>query len=284
MKKYFKFIPILVLVIFFIYISHLLIEEENNDLLKVAFLDVGQGDAIYIETPNNRQILIDGGPDSHLLKSISEVMPFSDRSIDLVIVTHEDNDHIGGLPVLMDNYKVDNILKTEQDHSSPNASLLREKIKDKEINEIIVKNKKRILLDEDIYLDILFPNRDISNLESNETSIVCKLSYLDKSFMFMGDADMYIENLIMWQESDENLDIDILKLGHHGSKSSSSLLWLEKLSPEVAVISAGKDNRYGHPNKEVIERLNNLGILYLGTYDSGNIIFETDGDKIKYIK
>lgn len=278
-KKYLKYGPLVLLVFLTIFALIIFLQKRENDYLKVVFLDVSQGDAIFIETPNKKQILIDGGPDSKVLSSLSKVMPFADRSIDMVILTHEDSDHIGGLPVVFDNYNVNYFLMT---NNAPSKSVLnlREKVYDKKINEVIIKNKKRIILDKDIYLDIIFPNRDVANSESNESSIVCRLVHGNNSFMFMGDANLYVENILLWEESASYLDSDVLKLGHHGSKSSSSLLWLERVSPDFAIISAKKDNRYGHPSKEVLERLNKLKIPYLTTYDMGNIIFKSDGQNI----
>lgn len=280
MKKYFKFIPIIILAIISVYVYSSFFDHKEYPYLKVVFLDVGQGDAIFIETKDNKQILIDSGPDSKVLSGLQNVMPFADRSLDLVIITHHDNDHIGGLPIIMDNYKIDNLIETDEKSSSSKVLLLDKKIINKNINEIFISKKKRILLGEDIYLDILFPNNGISKLEGNDTSIVCRLIYGDKSFMFMGDAPLYTENSLLYNESLSSIDSDVLKLGHHGSRTSSSLLWLEKVSPDFAIISAGKNNKYGHPHKEVLDRLNKLNIPYFATYDIGNITFLSDGKSI----
>lgn len=256
--------------------------NNKNDYLKVVFLDVGQGDAIYIESPNGKQILIDGGPDAKLLSSLSKIMPFADRSIDMVMFTHPDMDHIGGLPVLLDNYTVSNIIENGSFSDSDVYTSLEEKIKSNKINKIIAKKGTRIVLDKEknIFVDILFPDRDPNTLESNDASIVAKLIYGDTSFMFTGDASIYTENQLWWNEQDTTLDSDVLKLGHHGAKTSSSILWLMKVTPDIAIISSGKNNRYGHPNKEVLDRLDDLEIPYLKTSDEGNIIFKSDGVKI----
>ena len=137
-----------------------------------------------------------------------------------------------------------------------------------------------IVLDEEknIYFDILFPDRDVSTWERNDGSIVGRLVYKDKSFMLMGDATLYTENLIEWNESLKNLKSNVLKLGHHGSRTSTGLLWLEKVDPDIAIISAGKNNIYGHPHKEIIDKLKSLDIKFLETYKEGNLIFKTDGE------
>ncbi len=258
--------------------------DSNGSYMKVVFLDVGQGDAVYIEAPNGKQVLIDGGPNASLISSLSGVMPFADRSIDMIIATHPDMDHIGGFPVLLDNYKVSNIIENGGTSTSEVYAELEEKILKNNVNKIIAKRGMHIVLDDkkNIYLDILFPDRDAKDLESNDGSIVGKLVYGENSFLFTGDASLYTENQIEWNEKDTTLDSDVLKLGHHGAKTSSSLLWLEKVTPEVAIISAGKNNKYGHPSEEVIDRLDTLKIPYLNTANIGNIIFKSDGKKLIY--
>jgi len=282
LKKYLPYILLIILIILTTSIWFFVLKHKNNQYLKVVFLDVGQGDAIYIEAPNGKQMIIDGGPDATLLGRLSKVMPFADRSIDMIVATHLDLDHIGGFPLLLDNYKVESILENGATGTSKEAISLEEKIVKKKINKIIAKRGMHIILDDkrNIYFDILFPDRDVRSLESNEGSIVGKLVYGEKSFLFTGDASLYTENLIEWNENDKTLDADVLKLGHHGSKTSSSILWLKKVSPEVAIISVDKGNKYGHPHKELLDRLSSLHIPYLSTADLGNIVFESDGKNL----
>lgn len=288
MKQYKKYLPYILvvcifLVAFFVW-YFIFISSRDNDYLKVVFLDVGQGDAVYIEAPNGRQILIDGGPDAKLLSSLGKVMPFADRSIDMIITTHADMDHIGGFPLLLDNYKVTSIIENGVTSDTKISSSLEEKILKKKISKIIAYRGMRIILDNEknMYLDILFPDRDVSNMDSNEGSIVGKLIYGESSFLFTGDASLYTENLIEWNESNDTLHSDVLKLGHHGSRTSSSILWLEKVDPEIVIISAGKNNRYGHPHRELLDRLSTLHIPFLNTAEKGNIIFKSDGVKLIY--
>lgn len=283
-KKYLPYVLILLLFSIALITIYSLYTQKDEKIMKVVFLDVGQGDATYIEAPNGRQILIDGGPDAKLLSSLSKVMPFADRSIDMIIATHGDMDHIGGFPLLIDNYKVTSIIENGAIATSQVSSSLEDKISKNKIKKIIAHRGMRIVLDdkENIYLDILFPDRDISNFDSNDASIVSKLVYGDESFMFTGDASLYTENLIEWNEKDSTLNSDVLKLGHHGARTSSSILWLEKVNPSIAIISAGKNNKYGHPHQEVLDRLSSLHIPYLSTIDMGNIIFKSDGIKLSY--
>lgn len=284
-RKYLPYILLVILLVFTISIWLFVYKSNNKDgYLKVVFLDVGQGDAIYIEAPNGKQMLIDGGSDAKLLSSLSEVMPFADRSIDIILATHGDMDHIGGFPVLIDNYKIKNIIENGASSPSKIFSSLEEKVQKQKINKIIAKRGMKIILDDDknIYFEIIFPDRDIREFESNDGSIVGKLTYGESTFMFTGDASAYTENLIGWNEDKKMLDSDVLKLGHHGSKTSSSVLWLERVSPEVAIVSVDKNNKYGHPHKEILDRLFNIGIPYLSTADKGNILFKSDGFKLIY--
>jgi competence protein ComEC len=282
-KKYLPYILLIFLLILTIGIWFFAFKySRSNNYLKVAFLDVGQGDSIYIEAPNGRQMLIDAGPDAKVLSSLAKVMPFADRSIDMVVATHSDMDHIGGFPLLLDNYKVTSILENGATSNSKISASLEEKIAKDKINKIIARRGMRILLDDNknIYFDILFPDRNVSNLDSNDGSIVGKLVYGNNSFMLTGDATLYTENQIEWNK--DNISSNILKLGHHGSRTSSSILWLEKVKPEVAIVSAGKNNKYGHPHQEVLDRLSSLHIPFLNTAEKGNIVFTSDGMKLIY--
>jgi len=279
-KKYLAYILIILLfilstgVIFYIY------KNSNPKYLKVVFLNVGQGDAIYIESPNKKQILIDGGRGGNILPNLMKVMPLFDRSIDMLIITNPDQDHIGGLVEVLENYKVGMVLESgTKTETLVYNNLEKEIIKNKVIKNI-AKRGMHIVLDEEknIYFDILFPDRDVSTWERNDGSIVGRLVYKDKSFMLMGDATLYTENLIEWNENLKNLKSNVLKLGHHGSRTSTGLLWLEKVDPDIAIISAGKNNTYGHPHKEIIDKLKSLDIKFLETHKEGNLIFKTDGE------
>lgn len=284
LKKYLPYILILIILAIAIYIWLVVLSNKDSKMLKVAFLDVGQGDAIYIETPNKKQVLIDGGKDSKLIYSLSKVMPFADRSLDLVIITHRDMDHIGGLPILFESYRVDRVIDNGAKGETEVSNLIDEKIQNRSIEKVIARDGMRITLDQkrNIYLDIIYPNKEIEGMDLNDGSVVAKLIYGQNSFLFTGDAGVYAENLIMWEETEGDLDIDVLKLGHHGARSSSSLLWLEKTSPELAIISAGKNNSYGHPHKEILERLESLKIPFLSTVDTGTILIKSDGQKLIY--
>lgn len=279
-KKNLSYILIVLLILSSIFIWYLVFNKKiETDYLTVAFLDVGQGDAIYIEAPNGKQMLVDAGPSGVVLQRLAEVMPYGDRSIDIVLATHSDMDHIGGFPFVFNNYKVSDIIENGVVVNTDIYKNLDKEISKNKVREIIARRGMRIILDKkrNIYFDILFPDQDVSDFEFNDGSIVGRLVYGAESFMLTGDATTYTENLIKWNEVANSLKSQVLKLGHHGSKTSSSFLWLEEVDPNLVIISAGKYNKYGHPHQEILDRLKKLNIPYLATYEKGNIIFKTDG-------
>jgi competence protein ComEC len=206
-------------------------------------------------------------------------MPFGDKSIDVVLATHTDADHIGGLPDVLANYDIGYVIENGGTSKTKIYQALEREVANRGIEKVIAKRGMRVMLDEEknISFDILFPDRDVLNMESNDGSIVGKLSYGEHSFMLTGDATKYTELLVLRNETKETLHSTILKLGHHGSHTSSSESWLRAVTPEMAIISAGKNNRYGHPHQDVLNLLQSLSIPYRATYDEGTIIFETDG-------
>ena len=277
-KKNLKFYLLAGLFLINIFIWSVIFTQEK-DMLTVAYLDVGQGDAIYIEAPNGNQILIDGGVNKKVLRQLSKVMPFYDRSIDVVIATHPDKDHIGGLPDVLARYEVDFVLDSGKASESATYKELFRLIGAKDIKNIKAERGMVVVLDDEVYLNILFPDRDVSGVESNTASVIAQLIYGDIEFMLTGDSPKTIEEYLVMLDG-ENLQSDVLKAGHHGSKTSSAESFLGNVQPKYSVISAGKDNRYGHPHEEVINTLNQFGSVILSTQDKGMIIFESDGENV----
>ncbi|MBI4692335.1 MAG: MBL fold metallo-hydrolase [Candidatus Terrybacteria bacterium] len=277
--RYF-FLCLLVLACFFVWYA---VYAENRQGLEVYFLDVGQGDAIFIETSNGNQILIDAGPNRQVLRELSKVMPFYDRSIDVVMESHPDSDHIGGLPEVLGRYDV--TLVIESGVGSDNAVYVETEkiISEKRIKKILARRGMQINLGDGAHLDILFPDRDISGLDTNDASIVARLIYGENEFLFTGDSPKKMEKYLVSLDGNPpagGLQSDVLKLGHHGSKTSSSEEFLGYVKPLYAVISAGKNNRYGHPHQEILERLNQFKIPYLRTDEKGIIKIKTDGENL----
>jgi len=265
-----------------IFVWYFLLREERSGELRVAFLDVGQGDAIYIEAPNGNQLLVDGGSGGQILPALGRVMPFYDRSIDAILATHPDKDHIGGLPLVLERYKVGKVFISGASSNTAVYKTLEEKVKGSEAEEIIARRGMRLRLSPDVYFDVLFPDVDTSEFkETNDASIVGRLVYKNESFLLTGDSPVKIEKYLVSLD-DKNLESNVLKLGHHGSRTSTSEEYLGFVSPEYAVISASCKNSYGHPHKEVLALLEKFKIPKLSTCDSGTIIFTTDGEQLTY--
>ena len=256
-------------------------ELSQPRFLEVIFFDVGQGDAIFIETPQRHQILIDGGPDSKILEKLGKEMPFWDRTIDLIILTHPEKDHLFGLLEVLKRYQVENILWTGVQRETPEAEEWEKLIKEEKAKIFLSKAGQKIIFsrkEAENFMDIIHPFEDLKGREvkdSNNTSIVSRLVFGNNSFLFTGDIEKEVEERLA--EQNIFLDSDILKVAHHGSFTSSSENFIERVSPEIAVISAGKKNQYGHPHREVLERLEKFGIKILRTDQMGNIrIFSND--------
>lgn len=253
-----------------------IVTSSRAEELEISFLNVGQGDAIFITTPNGNQILIDGGPDSSVLRELGKVMPFYDRSIDVVLATHSDADHIGGLPLVFKRFEIDAYIDNGAGGTTATFDALTESVRLEESNVISAFSGERVWLDEEVYLDIFYPNEGEIRNESNENSIVAKLVYRNFSVMLTGDSPIAIEKYLSAKYSN-NLEANVLKIGHHGSKTSTSLYFLNSVKPELAIISAGKNNKYGHPHESVLSLLKDRSIEIKNTTSSGRIIIKSDG-------
>ncbi|PIR57635.1 MAG: MBL fold metallo-hydrolase [Parcubacteria group bacterium CG10_big_fil_rev_8_21_14_0_10_38_31] len=281
LKKDFKyyFLGVLLVATFFVWYG---VYAETRSTLMVAFLDIGQGDAIFIETPNGNQVLIDGGRNKKVLEELGKIIPFYDKSIDVLIATHPDADHIGGLPEVIKNFDISLVMEPGASSDTNIYKEFRRVISEKNIQTIQARQGMKINLDENAYLEILFPNQDVDGWDTNDASIVARLIYGENSFLFTADSPQKIENYLASVYQD-NLKTDILKVGHHGSKTSSSETFLGYTNPDYAIISAGRDNTYGHPHQEVMKRLEDFGIPTLRTDELGTIRIQSDGNKL-YIK
>lgn len=298
-KRNLKFSLFILGILFFLNILAWLavFDLAKPQFLEVTFFDIGQGDAIFIETPKKHQILIDGGPSAVILEKLGKEMPFWDKSIDLIILTHPERDHLAGLIEVLKKYQVENILwtgiirdtaeyqewlKLIKEDSNPSTTFpLRRAPK---ANIFIAKNGQKIKAAKTV-LDILYPFENLADQEfknSNDTSIVSRLVFNNTSFLFTGDITQMVEKELSNSHELENIDSNVLKVAHHGSKTSSSEEFLKEVSPEIAVISAGKENSYGHPHSEVLERLENFGIKVLRTDQVGDIKIFSDGENLKY--
>lgn len=217
----------------------------------MAFLDVGQGDATYIRTTTGADVFIDGGPDRTILERVPEVMRSFDTTIETLILTHPDADHITGVVELVKRYDVQQIITTALPATKPLHLELLELIQRNDIQHIIVSAGDIIQLDQAMYCTVLYPALDtpLMALETNDTSLVLQCDFNSTSVLLTGDMSSKVETKL------SPFDVDILKVPHHGSKSSSTDEFLAAITPELCVIEVGKDNQYGHPHQAVMDRL-----------------------------
>jgi competence protein ComEC len=278
------FVILGVLVLANVFAWTVVFDLRQSKFLEVNFFDVGQGDAIFIETPERHQILIDGGPDSTILEKLGQAMPFWDRTIDLVILTHPEEDHLSGLIGVLKRYKVENILWTGVLHEAPEYDEWERLIENEGAKIQIAKAGQKIFWSKnhENFIEILYPFENLAGQDFkdvNDTSVVSRLVFGEKSFLFPGDIFEKAEGEILNRGA--TIDSDVLKVAHHGSKTSSSPQFLAEVSPEIAVISLSKDNKYGHPHQETLEKLKNYGIRILRTDQDGDIKIISDGINLK---
>lgn len=226
---------------------------SSDQPLEIWMFDVGQGDALFIEMPTGEQLLIDGGPSDTVLSKLGAVLAPWDRSLDGILLTHPDADHGTGLISVLENYQVEHVYETGvRAHTQMDRSFVQQ-VEDEQavVSEL---REGDVLAFGEVTLEVLSPAA-LDKGNRNDSSIVLLLEYGETSMLLMGDAE---------KETEQRLqrfipDVDILKVGHHGSLTSSTWNFLEQVRPEISLISAGRDNRYGHPHPIVIDRLNQLG-------------------------
>jgi competence protein ComEC len=275
-KKNFLLTLVLAFTALNIFLWFIVYAEQPVGILKVAFLDIGQGDAIYIESPTHIQMLIDGGPPRKILSELGAVMPFYDRTIDILMVTNPDKDHIGGFIDVLGSYTVKEVIQPGTKNPSDTYAELERSIDTEPAKETLARRGQIIDLGGGAYFEVFFPDKDVSDLKTNDGSIIGKLVYGSTSIMFTGDApNSMLEYTTSLNPS--SMDSDILKAGHHGSRTSASEMFIKAVSPQYAVISAAAKNSYGHPHKETTDLFKKLNVTVYGTYERGRIEFVSDG-------
>jgi len=292
--KFRNFDNIKIYTIIFLFIFTFFIVKETyysapDNLLKVHFLNVGQGDSILVQTPSHKNILIDTGKDAVTLSKLGEKLRsnfspinifFDQSNFEIIILTHDDMDHIGALPLVLKKYK-SKILFTSL-ASSTNISW-KESVNIAEEKNIQIKNidsAGEIDLGDNVKIKILFPIKNMNGIDDgNSASIVTQIIYGKSKFLLTGDlghaGEFFLKNIY-----GEKLRSDILKLGHHGSDTSSHPEFLNVVKPEIAIISAGKNNSFGHPHRTVLDLLDKFKIKYLETSKENTITFISDGINI----
>lgn len=263
-----KFIIVILVVLSSLYFSF----YRNNNHLSVNFLDVGQGDAILVRTPDGQNILIDGGPDNTLIPEVANHLPWWEDTIDYLVITHWHDDHFMGFLELTKKYKIKNILVSSHQPDHFLYKLFLKYLNEHGLKVQPVKAGEKFILSDNLEFKILLA--DDYHEDFNDNSVVVRLSYKDKNFMFMGDLPIDGEAKLL--ASGFELNAQYLKVGHHGSRYSSSDEFLQAVAPEFCIIQSGKDNKFGHPHQEALDRLKNIVCQIENTQDKGTISYNID--------
>lgn len=242
-----------------------------NGVMRVHFIDVGQGDATFVELPTKETMLIDGGPSKEVVADYIKNLGYS--SVTYVIATHPDSDHISGIPKVLDNFSVEKFYMPEKEHTTQIFESMLDSLASNGCEAIYALAGKSIIDTADLKISFVGPTKQYT--DNNTSSAVVKLVYKGNSFLFTGDADYTSEKDMI--AAGYNLTTDVLKIGHHGSSSSTSEVFLKAVNPKIAVISVGEDNSYGHPTQEVLALLNGKHLDIYRTDKVGTVIIECDG-------
>ena len=264
------------LLIFSIIIIALLTGCDKNKDFCIHVIDVGQADSILITTPYNKNMLIDGGDEDSAKIIKSYLKNKKVKNLDVVIATHPDSDHIGSLDYIIDNFDVEKIYMPNQTTDSECYINLIDSCNKKNLKVNYLSKDDSFNLDDSTNIYVLSPSYITDNNNSN--SIVLNISYKNNNFLFTGDCE---ESNEMDMINSYNLeDIDFLKVAHHGSYTASSLAFLEETTPDIAVISCGYKNSYGHPHKSTLDNLESVDAKIFRTDQNGSMQFYSDGEKI----
>jgi beta-lactamase superfamily II metal-dependent hydrolase len=238
--------------------------------LVITVLDVGQGDSILIQTPNKHEFLVDGGPNDAVVDQLGQVLPFWQRRIDGLLPSHPQADHINGFVDVLARYKVINYFNTPAEADISSYKSIMNTLEQENITKDYFLAGEEIKTDDNVYLSSLWPKsdtnwQDIADL--NDVAEVFVLQFHYFKAIFTGDAGANVDQQIINQSP----DVDMLKVGHHGSATGTDQQWLETIKPEISVISVGKDNKYGHPAVSTLRQLTSVGSQIWRTDQSGRI-------------
>jgi competence protein ComEC len=281
--KFSKKLYIFVLVIFF-FISILSgcssvetsSEKSNYSGLKVSYIDVGQGDSELIQV-NGKNLLIDSGPNDSESNIMTYLKKENITKLDYVIATHPHEDHIGNMAQIIKKYEIDSFIAPKKVVNTKTFENMIEALKEKDMKITVPHPRDTLDLGENVKAEILAPNSS-SYPDTNNYSVVLKITYANTSFLFTGDAEKTSEAEML--NNNYDLSSDVLKVGHHGSSTSTTEDFLNNVNPKIAVISCGKDNKYGHPNRKTLNNLKKKNIQVYRTDIDGTIVLLSDGDKI----
>lgn len=242
--------------------------------IEIYFFDVGQGDASLIESKDGTQILIDGGPPNKILPKLSKVLDFNDKSLDVLILTHPHVDHISGAIEVLKNYEVGLLVESGVLYHTAEAIEFKKLVEEKKLKKLIINKPTKLKFFNGAEIRFLYPDKSFEDSilkKIHDATVVSELLYGGRKILFMGDAEKNIEKYLL----NKNLvgDVDVLKAGHHGSKTSTTKEFLSVVRPEYSIIEVGR-NSYGHPTQEVLSRLASVGAQIFRTDTDGTIKFE----------
>ncbi len=280
-SSYGKVSLVLLLVVTLSILVSILVHLTVPKKLQVSFLDVGQGDSILIQTPSGHDMLIDGGVSNRVLERLSSRMSYFDRDIDVVVATHADADHVTGLIPVLEKYKVTHVITSPLKGDTGVFDELEKYIQDEGGEVHVAESGDEVDFGDGVVARVLYPEKNFipRGRDTNDASVVLLITYGSESVLLTGDLSSEYESKLVGSNLPRH--VTIYKAGHHGSKYSSGEQLLSYIKPTYAVISAGKDNRYGHPNNEMIERLETYSEMILSTIDRGTITFLLDGKKVE---
>lgn len=274
LKKLLTLLTILLINILLISCS----SNSSNNNLKIHYIDVGQGDAILIQV-NNKNLLIDAGPSTSQENLVSYLKDNKVKTLDYIIATHPHEDHIGGMANVISNFHIGKFYAPNIIHSSKAFENMIIELQKKKLKVNIIKRGIGHDLDlgKNATLEVFSPiSNNYDNI--NNYSPIMKITYGSNSFLFTGDAEKEVEEELI--KNKDNIASNVLKLGHHGSSSSTSEIFFNLVSPNISVISLGIDNSYGHPNKKILELLNSKNTAIYRTDEDGSIVISSDGSNI----
>lgn len=281
MKK-FKFFTIfsLILILFSFYSCNfnLYNDEKLSNKMTIHYIDVGQGDCILIQV-NNKNLLIDSGPSSNRKSLLTYLNKLKITKLDYIVATHPHEDHIGNMDTIIKRYTIGEFYAPKVTHTSTTFENMVSALIDKNLKiNIFKKGSTGIDLGENTKIQVFSPTEDMYSDNLNDYSPIIKIEFLNTSFLFTGDAEIYTEQQVLLENN--NLKCDIIKIGHHGSSTSTSPNFLCAVNPSIAIISVGDNNSYGHPTLDTLSLLESMNISTIRTDINGTIIVTSDGNNI----
>ena len=254
------------------------VSDYDESRLGVFFLDVGQGDSILIKSPEGRFMLIDAGTNEGGGELVEMLRSYNVETLEYFVLTHADADHVGGADDVLENFEVKTVLSSDVGADTKTWRDVLDAIEREDCADVTVSVGNRYTLSEDCTFTVLGPVD--TETDRNNCSVVLRMDYGETSFLFTGDAEKEAEERMLQRNGREALQADVLKVGHHGSSTSTSAEFLEAVSPSYGVISCGKDNTYGHPHQSTLDRLSAAGVQVLRTDEMGTVILQSDKEQI----